>query len=399
MMPPSVHSGPTVVNGAPHRRRIADRSRGSSQSSIRAVTRQIEAVGGVNLGQGTCELEPDPRVLEAASQAIHSGHNSYTLFDGIAELKSALIERYRAYNRMSLGPQHIVVTCGATGGLECVCKCFLDPGDEVVMFEPIYQYHCRLVRERGAVIKTVPLRPPEWTFRREELERAFSDKTKLFVFANPNNPTGKMFTERELADIGEICRKHNAVAVSDEVYEYISYDAHRHISIASLPEMFDHTITLSSASKTLFVTGWRVGWMIGPEDLMEPLGIKSDETYICAPAPFQRAVAEAFGLPESFFANIRAPFASKRQQLMSSLKSAGFDPSAPEGAYYILAGFGDLPVDSDEEAMTYLVKTAGVGAVPGSSFYPSGEDTGLLRFCFAVSSEKLDRACERLERL
>ena len=380
-------------------RKISERSRGSTQSSIRAVTRMIESVGGINLGQGTCELTPHPRVLDAASQAIYAGHNSYTLFDGIDDLKSALIGRYQSFNSLALGSANIVVTCGATGGLECACKCFLDPGDEVIVFEPIYQYHSSLVRERSAIVKTVRLRAPNWTFTADALEAAFTDRTKLFVFANPNNPTGKVFTREELLLIGDACRRHGVIAVSDEVYEYIVYDGLKHISLASLPGMFEHTITLSAASKTLFVTGWRVGWMVGPADLMGPLGVKSDETYICAPAPLQFAVAAAFRFSSSFFDNISAQFDRKRSQLLKALKSAGFVPNIPSGAYYILAEHERLRVSTDLEAMNYLVAKIGLGAVPGSSFYPTGGQTGLLRFCFAVSDEKLDSACERLAAL
>ncbi|HKB68997.1 MAG TPA: pyridoxal phosphate-dependent aminotransferase [Pyrinomonadaceae bacterium] len=376
--------------------KLAQRARGIHQSNIRAVTRRIEAIGGVNLGQGTCDLPTDPKILQAAHVAIDSGHNSYTLFDGIVPLKEALVERYKAYNNLTIKPNNVLVTGGATGALECICKCFLEPGDEVILFEPIYQYHVSLVVERGAVPRFVSLHSPDWSFSLDDLESSFSDKTKLFVFANPNNPCGKVFTREELTAIGDACRRHEVIAVTDEVYEYILADGAKHITLASLPGMFEHSLTLSSASKTLFVTGWRVGWLIGPEEIMEPLGVKSDETYVCAPAPFQHAVAYALGLGDAFFDNIRIPFQKRRNKLSDALNEAGLRPLNPEGAYYTLADYTSLGFKDDLQAMNGLIDQVGVGSVSGRAFFPSKETTGLLRFCFAVTDEVLDQGCKML---
>jgi len=289
------------------------------------------------------------------------------------------------------------VTGGATGALECICKCFLEAGDEVILFEPIYQYHVNLVLERGAVPRFIRLQQPDWSFNLDDLESAFSDKTKLFVFANPNNPCGKVFTHDELLAIGQACKRHNVIAVTDEVYEYIlSDDSSPHITLASLPGMFETSLTLSSASKTFFVTGWRVGWLIGPEDVMAPLGVKSDETYVCAPAPFQHAVAHALRLGDEFFNGIRLPFQRRRRALSDALNAAGLQPLDPQGAYYTLADYTSLGFDDDVSAMNGLIEQVGVGAVPGKAFFPSQEKTGMLRFCFAVTDETLDRGCELL---
>jgi len=376
--------------------RLAQRARGIQQSNIRAVTRRIEAIGGVNLGQGTCELPPHPEIIHAAHRAIDNGHNSYTLFDGITSLKEAIAERYAAYNKLRITAKNVLVTGGATGGLECICKCFLEPGDEVILFEPIYQYHVSLVLEREATPRFIRLHAPDWCFSIEDLETAFSDKTKLFVFANPNNPCGKVFSREELSSIGDACRRHNVIAVTDEVYEYILADNAEHISLARLPGMFEHTLTVSSASKSFFVTGWRVGWLIGPEEVMTPLGVKSDETYVCAPAPFQHAVAHALRLGNEFFDNIRLPFQRRRNTLSEALKAAGLQPYNPEGAYYTLADYTDLGFKDDVSAMNALIEQLGVGAVPGKAFFPSEEQTGMLRFCFAVTDDTLNRACEML---
>jgi aminotransferase len=378
--------------------KLAQRARGIQQSNIRAVTRKIEAIGGVNLGQGTCDLPTHPEILRAAHRAIDDGHNSYTLFDGIASLKEAIVGRYKAYNNLSISTSNVLVTGGATGALECICKCFLELGDEVILFEPIYQYHVSLVRERGAIPRFIRLHAPDWSFSLEELEASFSERTKLFVFANPNNPCGKVFSREELTAIGDACRRHDVIAVTDEVYEYILSDNAEHITLASLPGMFEHALTLSSASKTLFVTGWRVGWLIGPEEVMGPLGVKSDETYVCAPAPFQHAVAHALLLGHEFFDNIRVPFQRRSEKLSGALISAGLQPFNPDGAYYTLADYTALGFEDDVSAMNGLIEQVGVGAVPGKAFFPSEEKTGLLRFCFAVTDDVLDRGCEMLTR-
>lgn len=393
---PLIHWPVLFQFGRNMQHKLAKRAQDIHQSNIRAVTRRIEAVGGVNLGQGTCDLPPDQRILAAAHRAIDEGHNSYTLFDGIAQLKESLVKRYKRYNELNITPQNVLVTGGATGALECICKCFLEPGDEVILFEPIYQYHVSLVRERGAIPRFVRLHPPGWRFIQEDLESAFSNKTKLFVFANPNNPSGKVFSREELIMIGDSCRDHDVIAVTDEVYEYILADGEQHISLASLPGMFDHTLTMSSASKTLFVTGWRVGWLIGPESVMGPLGVKSDETYICAPAPFQHAVAYAYSLEDAFFDCIRLPFQRRREKLAQALTAAGLEPLNPAGAYYTLAKYTNLGFETDVEAMNGLIDKFGVGAVTGSAFFPSQQNTGLLRFCFAVTDDVLDRGCELL---
>jgi aminotransferase len=375
--------------------RLVPRARGIQQSSIRAVTRRIEAVNGINLGQGTCDLPTHPAVIEAAHRALDAGHNSYTLFDGIPKLKEAVAERYHEYNHLNVEAENVLITGGATGGLECICKCFLEPGDEVILFEPIYQYHVRLVEERGAIPRFIMLSAPSWNFDLSALESLFSERTKLFLFANPNNPSGKVFTRAELEAIGSACRDRGVIAVVDEVYEYILGPGVEHTSLATLPGMFDHTLTLSSASKTLFVTGWRVGWAVGPKDVMAPLGVKSDETYICAPAPLQHAVADALRLGDEFFNGIREPFIRRRDRLCLALKEAGLIPFVPEGAYYVLADYSSLGYSDDADAMNGLIDKAGIGSIPGSSFYPA-KTTGMLRFCFALTDDLIDRACDLL---
>jgi len=379
--------------------RLVPHARDAQQSDIRAATRIVEAMGGINLAQGTCALPVAEELMEAASRAMRKGHNSYTFFDGIPRLKEAVARRCAAYNRLPVGPENVLVTSGATGAFEVVCKSFIHPGDRVVMFEPIYQYHVRQARHAGADVRFVPLAPPEWDFDPAVLEDALSGGARLLVLSNPHNPTGKVFTSAELAVVAELCIRHDVVAVVDEVYEYILGPGMEHTSLAALPGMFERTVSLSSASKTFFVTGWRVGWLTGPPEVLGALGRMSDETYVCAPAPFQHAVSEGLDFPDAFFEQIRAPFHRRMQQLVEALEEIGWEPCAPRGAYYVLAryppGFGG----DDRTAMHALLDATGVAAVPGREFFPSRADSGMLRFCYAVSDETLERACDQMMRL
>lgn len=378
---------------------LASTARGVRQSYIRAVTRLIDDIGGVNLGQGICPLPPHPDVIAAAHRAMLANHNHYTPFDGIAALKEALVKRYAVYNGLRVAPENVLVSSGATGAFDSVCKAFLEPGDEVVMLDPVYNYHLRQVEERRAAVRFVPLEAPAWALDMDRLEAAVTPRTKLLVFSNPHNPTGKVFTRRELEEIGDICRRHGVVAVVDEVYEYILPGAtSSHVSMATLPEMFEHTLTISAASKTLFVTGWRVGWVVGPREVMPAMGVKSDETYVCAPAPFQHAVAETFARDDDFFERIAAHFQGKADRLVPALRQAGFEAVVPDGAYYVLADYRGLGWKTDVEAMQALVDRMHVGAIPASEFFVGGGDTGMLRFCFALPDEALDRACDLLTR-
>lgn len=371
-------------------------ARVAAQSGFREVMALAESKGCVNLGPGVCSMRTHPKVLAAAQRAIASEGNCYTEADGVPQLKAAIAHKYAAYNHMNITPNNVLASCGATGAFESICKCFLEPGDEVLMFEPYYQYHARQVVERGAVIRCASLHPPDWTFCAEELEGAITDKTKLLVMANPNNPTGKVFSREELTAIGTICRRHGVIVVVDEVYEYLVSHERPHVSMASLPEMFEHTLTLSSAGKTFLVTGWRVGWLIGPAEVIPSLMVKADETYLCVSAPLQYAVAECLAFTPDFFEDLRLQFQKKRTRIFSALEAAGFTPHMADGAFYVLAGYGQLGYRNDLEATKGLIEDFGIIALPGSIFYPSGKNTGMLRFCFAVEDHLLDTACERL---
>lgn len=370
--------------------------RAAQQSGFRAIMELAAGKDCVNLGPGVCNLQLHPLVLQAAQRALAPGQHSYTECDGVAPLKAAIAKRYAAYNRLSISPANVLATCGATGAFESVCKCFLEPGDEVIMFEPFYQYHVRQVLDRGATVRYVRLHPPDWTFNRQELAAALSVKSKLLVMANPNNPTGKVFSRQELEEIGNICRDAGVIVVCDEVYEYLVSPRRPHTSMAGLPGMFDQTLTLSSAGKTFQVTGWRVGWLVGPETIIGTLAVKADETYLCAPAPLQYAVAECLSLADDFFSEIQQRFESKRRRIVSALEEAGFSPHTSDGAFYVLAGYEKFGYRNDLEATAGLIQDFGIISVPGSVFCSKENPIHMLRFCFAVEDDALDLACDRL---
>jgi aminotransferase len=376
--------------------KIKQNAKAVGLSGFREVMALAATKGCINLGPGFCTLSLHPRVLEAAQRAIASQNHYYTECDGIPPLKAAIAERYGIQQEMTIAPENVVVTCGATGAFESVCKCFLGPGDEVVMFDPFYQYHARQVTERGATVRYVRLSPPGWSFSVEDVERAITAKTVLLVFSNPNNPTGKVFSRDELVSLGNICRKAGVIMVCDEVYEYLVTPSHRHVSMASIPGMFDHTLTLSSAGKTFQVTGWRVGWLTGPSSVIGPIAVKADETYLCAPAPLQYAVADCMKIGADFFEDIQWKFEKKRRLIFSALQAGGFTPYVAEGAFYVLAGYEKFGYRNDVEALRGLVNDFGVLALPGSVFSPAAASTGMLRFCFAVEDTVLEKACDQL---
>jgi aminotransferase len=376
--------------------KITARARDARLSGLRSALKLASSGNCIDLGAGTCKISPDPQVLDAVKESISHSRNSYAPMEGLEELRTAIAHHYAGFTGLSLTPDEVAVTCGATGAFESICKCFIEPGDEIVMFEPFYQYHVRQVLERGGVLRYVRLRAPGWEFSPDELRNAISAKTKFLVLTNPNNPTGKVFSRMELQQIAGICKAAGIFVVSDEVYEHITGEEKPHLSIAGLPGMFEQTLTVSSAGKTFFVTGWRIGWVTGPAAIILPLALKSDETYLCAPTPLQYAVAGCLRFHNEFFVRLASRFARWRKQLCASLKLAGFEPYNPEGAFYVLAGYQQLGYRNDMDALQGVLDRFGIMTVPGGAFFQESERSGMLRFCFGVEDAVLQAACDRL---
>jgi aminotransferase len=377
---------------------FAERIKGLVQSDIRRMSRECERLGGINLGQGICDQPVPDSVKQAARSAIDGDKSIYSKFEGIDPLRGRIAGKMAEYNHIRCDPdREVVVTVGSTGGFVAACLAFVESGDEVILFSPFYGYHRNILSLCEATLRFVTLRPPDWSFEPADLERAFSDRTRAVIVNTPSNPCGKVFSRGELELIASLCQKHGAVAITDEIYEYILYGEHRHVSIGSLPGMEDRTVTLSGFSKTYNMTGWRLGYAVGAAPLMEKIGLLNDLLYICAPTPLQHAVVAAFDLPPAYYDQLRADYARKLKMTCDACDEAEIRPLMPQGAYYLLADISKLGVGGDKEAANFLLSRAGVASVPGTSFYAEPEDgRQQVRLCFAKQDAHLEEACRRL---
>lgn len=368
------------------------------QSEIRNMSIECDRMGGINLSQGVCDMTVPRPVIEGAREAMEAGLNTYTRYDGIPELRGAIAAKQQRFTGLEADPEtEIVVSAGATGALYCACLALLNPGDEVVLFEPYYGYHVSTLVASGAVPVYVPLAPPDWTFRREDLESAVTGRTKAVLVNTPANPSGKVFSREELLVLADFARAHDLFVFTDEIYEHFVYDGWRHTSPAVLPGMRERTVTISGLSKTFSITGWRIGYCIADERWSRTIGYFNDLVYVCAPAPLQMGVARGLlELEPSYYEGLSVEFALKRDLICGALAKVGLRPHVPRGAYYVLADISDLPGGSGKEKAMNLLGRTGVACVPGEAFYagPGGET--LARFCFAKEDTVLEEACRRL---
>ncbi len=380
---------------------LSRRSDRITQAEIRVMTIECEKVGGINLAQGVCDTQAPLPVRRGAQAAIDAGVNSYTRFDGLAELRRAIAAKLRDYNGINADPEtEITVSAGSTGAFYCACLALLDPGDEVILFEPYYGYHLNTIEAVGAAGAYVRTHPPDWTFDPHELQRAITPRTKGIMVNTPANPSGKVFTREEMEIIGEAARRHDLFIFTDEIYEYFVYDGRQHISPASLPGLADRTITISGFSKSYSITGWRVGYSAAEQRWAEVIGQMNDLVYVCAPAPLQAGVARGVGgLDRSYYERLLAEYGGKRERICRALEAAGLPPSVPQGAYYVLADVSRLPGTTGKDRAMFLLRETGVAGVPGEAFYHDGAGDSLIRFCFAKADAELDEACRRLARL
>ncbi len=378
--------------------RLARRVHEVEQSDIRRFSILCAQVGGVNLGQGVCD-QPAPDTLKrAVIDAVDADHATYTHLRGIAPLRRAIAEKLARFNGISADPEtEIAVTVGCAGAYACACMALLNPGDEVISFSPYYSYHSNMCAVIDCPVRYVDLVPPDWHFSVEQLRAAVTDRTRFILVNTPSNPSGKVFTRAELDQIARVCIEHDLLAVTDEIYEYITYDL-PHVSLAALPGMRERTITISGASKTYAVTGHRVGYAAGPAPIIEKLAVLHDILYICAPAPLQHGVAAALALPDSYYSDMAAEYRRKRDLLSETLSQIGFTPYTPQGAYYTLADVSSAGFDSATQAAETLLERVGVAAVPGTAFFRDrAEGQHLLRFCYAKQMPDLQEACRRLQ--
>src|SRR5437667_5666111 len=386
----------TSVYTIPVMNQISHRLRGLVQSDIRRMSRECERVGGINLGQGICDLPTIPELVEGACDAIVANKATYSKFEGIDLLRERIARKLERYNGIAADPaKEIVVTVGSSGGFLAAAMATLNAGDEVILFEPYYGYHLNTLTVLGFVPKFVPLRAPAWEIDFDELRAAFTARTRAIVVCTPSNPSGKMFTREELEKIGALCREFGAWIFTDEIYEYIVYDGRKHVSVASIPSCRDITVTISGFSKTFSITGWRIGYVVADARVAGPIGLMNDLFAICAPTPLQWGVARALEIGDDYYINLAADYTKKRDMLTAALTESGFKPYPPQGAYYMLAEVPEGITDSAECARL-LLEQARVASVPGTAFFESESGKRMLRWCFAKDFESLEQACERI---
>jgi aminotransferase len=381
---------------------ISERAARFPESVIREMTRQHAIYGGVNLAQGYPDFDPPPEIIEAAAKALRDGYNQYSITWGAPPLREAIARTATEFNRIPTDPRaNVTVTCGATEAMIATLMAILNPGDEVIVLTPFYENYGPDTILSGAVPRYVPLHEPDWRLDPEELAAAFTPRTRALILNTPHNPTGKVFTRAELELIAEECRRHDVLAVTDEIYERILYDGREHVGLASVPGMLERTITISGLSKTFSVTGWRLGYAIAPEEISAGIRRVHDFLTVGAPHPLQMAAVAALELPDRYYEELRRAYTLRRDRMADIVRAAGLPLFLPEGAYYMLADIAALQFADDVECASWLVREVGVAVVPGSSFYPPESSAGSqrIRFAFPKRQETLDEAAQRLRGL
>lgn len=386
-------------------RYISQKARRFTESVIREMTREALKHGAVNLSQGFPDFPAPEEIKQAAMRAIEADLNQYAITWGARDFREAIAEKTRWYLGFDIDPEiELTVTCGSTEGMIAAMMATVDPGEEVVIFEPFYENYAPDAILSDARPRYVPLRAPDWSFDRDELRAAFNNKTKAIIICNPNNPTGKVFTRDELEFIAALCREHDALCFTDEIYEHIIYPRAvgeiKHISMAQLEGMRERTVIVNSMSKTYSVTGWRVGYCIAPPAITGAIRKVHDFLTVGAAAPLQAAGAMALRLPPEYYEKLQADYTARRDLLVPELERAGFGVFRPDGAYYVMTDISAFDFKDDVEFTRHLIRNIGVACVPGSSFYSDpARGSQQVRFCFCKRDETLNMAVERLQKL
>ena len=394
-----------MTTPATESRRVSKKAKSFTESVIREMTREALKYSAVNLSQGFPDFAAPEDIKRKAMEAIANDVNQYAITWGSKDFRDAIARKTKWYLGLDVDPEtEITVTCGSTEGMIAAMMATVDPGDEVIVFEPYYENYAPDAILSDARPRYVPLRAPDWSFDREELRAAFNVKTKAIIICNPNNPTGKVFTRDELEYIARLCREFDTLCFTDEIYEHILYPRDgaeiSHISMAQLEGMRERTVVVNSMSKTYSVTGWRVGYCIAPPEVTSGIRKVHDFLTVGAAAPLQAAGAYALSLPREYYDGLEGEYRARRDLLLPVLEAAGFRAFVPDGAYYVMTDISAFGFPNDVEFTKHLIREVGVACVPGSSFY-SSSDKGQqqVRFCFCKKDETLNRAAERLEKL
>lgn len=386
--------------------RVSNKAAQFTESVIREMTRQAIRYHAVNLAQGFPDFSAPESVKLAAQQAVAADINQYAITWGAQDFRRAIAQKFQRWQEIEIDPeQEVTACCGATEAMIATLLALVDPGEEVIAFEPFYENHGPDAILSGAAPRYVTLHAPgdpdgEWSFDPVELRAAFSRKTRAIILNTPHNPTGKVFTRGELEMIRDLCVEFDVVAITDEIYEHILYDGARHISVATIEGMRERTVTINSLSKSYSVTGWRVGWAIAPAELTSAIRKVHDFLTVGAAAPLQAAGVVALKIPKKYYEQLAADYAQRRNLLLGALREAGFKAYRPRGAYYIMTDISSFASTCDREFAGRLVKEFGVAAVPGSSFYSSADGgSQQIRFAFCKQLETLHRAIDNLLKL
>ena len=373
-----------------------------TESVIREMTRLAAEHGGINLAQGFPDFPAPAELIEAAARALRDGYNQYAITWGAPSFRTALAEKVRWFNGITVDPErHITITCGATEAMMATLLATVNPGEEVIVFEPFYENYGPDTKLSGAVPRFVQLRlEPGFPFDPDQLRAQISSRTKAIIINTPHNPTGKVFSRDELTLVADLCQRHNLLAITDEVYEHIIYDGHTHTSLAALPGMAERTVIVNSISKSYSVTGWRVGWTIAPAPVTDAIRKVHDFLTVGAAAPLQEAAVTALRFPRTYYGALAAMYQRKRDILLGLLQEAGFRTLVPSGAYYIMCDITPFGYDDDAAFTMYLIKEIGIAPVPGSSFFHDpASGRRFVRFAFPKREETFDEVRTRLSRL
>src|ERR671939_748200 len=387
------------------RRRVSRKAERFTESVIREMTRLALKHGAINLSQGFPDFAAPADIKERAMQAIAEDVNQYAITWGARDFREAIARKTNWYLGLEIDPEtEITVTCGSTEGMIAAMMATVDPGEEVIVFEPFYENYGPDAILSDARPRYVSLRAPDWSFDRDELRAAFNEKTKAIIICNPNNPTGKVFTRDEMEFIASLCQEYDALCFTDEIYEHILFPREdrevEHISMAQLEGMRDRTVVVNSMSKTYSVTGWRVGYVLAPPDITSAVRKVHDFLTVGAAAPLQRAGAYALRMPPEYYEELQRDYLRRRDMLVPVLEESGFGVFNPDGAYYIMTDTSAFGFRDDIEFTRFLVRDIGVAVVPGSSFYSRPElGSQQVRFCFCKKDETLEAAADRLRKL
>lgn len=369
-----------------------------AQSDIRAMTQECIRVGGINLGQGLCELPTPGSVVKASQQALADGEKGiYSPPEGIAPLRQSIAKKLKNENHLDYDPDsEIVVTVGATGGYAATLMSLFNPGDELLLFEPYYGYHLNTALLAEVKPKFVPFRSEDLSINEHDIRNSISPATKALVVCTPNNPSGKMWTAEEIETLAKIATEKDLLVITDEMYEFFRYDGRQHISPASHPRLKNRTVTMMGLSKTYSMTGWRLGYIAAPKNLAEKIRVANDLFYACAPTPLQYGVLAGFELSKSYYDDLEVAFTRKRDKICDTLVRVGMPPVIPQGAYYVLADISKFGMADSKIFAMSLLEEAQVATVPGRAFFQSEVGDKFIRLCFAVEDDKLDEACKRI---